>query len=136
VWWALPPLTLVERYYPGAIPTFVLEEIGRHCPRVLRAAAARTSITQVSWSNLRIHAFPGIAWARSPFEALRFVASRVWPQRRAIDELAVVTKLQPPMGRLRWYEESHARRIARWVVSRPPRVQTMLSVCAVLGIEP
>jgi len=136
VWWTLPPLALVERYYPGSIPAHVLEEVGRECPRVLRAAVERLSLTKVSWSNLRIHAFPGIAWAHSPLEALRFVRSRVWPERRAIEELTVTAKIRPPMGRLQWYEISQVRRISRWLVSRPPRVQTMSSVCAVLGIEP
>jgi len=136
VWWSLPPLVLVERYYPGTIPSRVLCEIARECPRVLRTAARHASLTKVSWSNLRIHAFPGIVWAHSPLEALRFVASRVWPERRAIEELALVARIQPPTGHLRWYEESHLRRISRWLVSRPPRVQTMLSVCAALGIDP
>jgi hypothetical protein len=136
VWWSFPPLVLAERYYPGSIPAHVLQETARQCPRVLRAAAVRTSITQVSWSNLRIHAFPGLTWARSPLEALRFVRSRIWPQRWAIDELSLATRLSPSLRRLRWYDESHSRRIARWLVSRPPRVQTMLSVCAALNIDP
>ena len=38
---------------------------------------ARQTLTDVSWSNLRIHAFPGIAWSRTPLDALRFIRSRV-----------------------------------------------------------
>jgi len=135
-WWMLPPLALVERYYQGSIPLKVLEQVAHECPPVLRATARRLSLTKVSWSNLRIYAFPGLAWARSPLEALRLIKSRVRPERRALEELSLAAKIQPPMGRLRWYEQSHWRRISRWLVSRPPRVQTMLSVCTALGIEP
>ena len=58
-WWMYPPLELALRYYPhrNAVP---LADFARACPRVLRMAAAR-DLTRVSWSNLRIHAFPGIS---------------------------------------------------------------------------
>src|ERR1039457_5960570 len=32
----------------------------------------RQRLVAVSWSNVRIEAFPGIEWARTPQEALRF----------------------------------------------------------------
>ena len=64
-WWMLPPLALAERYYPGAIalPYF---GVHRSVPAPLRQMATRTTLTDVSWSNLRIAAFPGLCWSRSP----------------------------------------------------------------------
>jgi hypothetical protein len=31
-----------------------------------------------------------------------------------------------------WYQESQSKRIVRWLLSRPPRVQTITSVAAAL----
>jgi len=133
-WWTLPPLELTARYYPGCIPTEVLKAVRASCPRVLRLATARSTLTQVSWSNLRIAAFPGIAWSRSPLEALRFARSRVIPGKRAIEELKIAAVAQPTLAQVPWYGRSHASRILRWLFTHPPRVQTMVSVRAAMGI--
>ena len=137
-WWMFPPLALTARYYPKHIPPEVLELARAACPRMLRFATARQSLTDVSWSNLRIHAFPGIAWSRTPLDVLRFVRSRVVPTRRALAELELTRKAQPQLDQVAWYGASHASRIARWLISRPPRVQTIVSVRAALesvGVE-
>ena len=102
------------------------------CPRVLRVAAERQSLTDVSWSNLRIHAFPGIAWSRTPLEALRFMRSRALPSRRSLAELECVARDQPQLDRVPWYGLPHGRRVLHWLFSKPPRVQTMVSVRAAL----
>lgn len=134
-WWVLPPLDLTERYYPGCIPAQVLVVARKRCTPLLRLAAARNTLSEVSWSNLRIAAFPGIAWSRTPLEALRFVRSRVIPGQLAIDELQNVQAAQPALRQFPWYGLSHTSRILRWLFSTPPRVQTMVSVCAALGRE-
>ena len=72
---------------PSAFRRDVLREARAACPRVLRLATERQSLTDVSWSNLHIHAFPGIAWSRTPLEALRFMRSRALPSRAALAEL-------------------------------------------------
>lgn len=131
-WWVYPPLLLAARYYPGRIPAELLRIARAASPRVLRLAAERRTLTDVSWSNLRIHAFPGIAWARSPLEALSFIRSRVLPSRVALDELIVARRTLPTLDQVPWYGLSHGSRILRWVFSRPPRVQTMNSVRAAL----
>ena len=131
-WWVFPPLALAARYHPGRVPEEVLRAARSACPRVLRLAVERQSLTDVSWSNLRIPAFPGIAWSRSPFEALRFMRSRVFPSRDALAELVDFTRQQPQLDRVPWYGLAHGRRILRWVFSQPPRVQTMYSVRAAL----
>ena len=131
-WWMFPPLALAARYYPEHVPPYALQAARAACPSILRFAAARQSLTDVSWSNLRVHALPGIAWSRTPLEALRFVRTRVVPSPRSLAELDIARRAQPQLDRLPWYRVSHGSRILRWLVSRPPRVQTMLSVRAAL----
>lgn len=134
-WWLFPALALAERYYPGSIPRETLKESRAACPRALRYAADRQTLTDVSWANLRIHAFPGIAWSRTPFEALRYVRSRVVPSRAALAEIALAGRAQPQFRQIPWYGLSHGNRMLRWLFSQPPRVQTMLSVRAALENE-
>jgi len=110
----------------------VLRAARAACPRILRLAAERRSLTDVSWSNLRIHAFPGIAWSRTPLDALRFVRSRVLPSGTSLAELEIARQAQPQLDAVPWYGVSHGRRIVRWLFSRPPRVQTIVSVMAAL----
>ena len=129
-----PPLKLALHYYPGCA-TVPLEDFARACPRVLRTAARRDTLTGVSWSNLRIHAFPGIAWSRTPVEALRYVRSRVVPSRKSMADLQACVQAAPQLNRIPWYGIPHHKRIARWLFSHPPRVQTMMSVAAALETE-
>jgi hypothetical protein len=132
LWWAYPPLTLAVKYGEGRVPPDVLEFLQRVCPPVLARSARRWSLTDVSWSNLRISAFPGVQWSRSAGEAVRFAKSRLAPSRTALDELAIATREQPQFAAVPWYTRSHPARIVRWVFGRPPRAQTMSSVLAAL----
>jgi hypothetical protein len=131
-WWAFPPLALAARYYPGAVPTEVLRELGGACPRALRFATDRAALTDVSWSNPHIHALPGIAWSRTPLDALRYVRSRALPSRSSLEEVRFALQVQPHLNQVPWYGISHGKRIARWLFSHPPRVQTMVSINAAL----
>ena len=118
---------------PGSIPPDVLESFRVLCPRRLRAHVQQSGLYEVSWSNLRIAALPGSEWARTPLELLRFAKSRLLPSRAALQELAQAVAVVPAYSRQRWYGASHFERILRWIFSRPPRVQTMISVRAALG---
>jgi hypothetical protein len=131
-WWMWPVLELTRRYYTGSIPT-IIDEFRMRTPGWLRRASARVALCDVSWSNLKIAAFPGLHWARSASEALQFMRSRALPERIALDELEVVPRAQPDMMQVPWYGISHGRRIIRWVFSRPPRVQTVVCVQAALA---
>lgn len=131
-WWLYPPMALTARYYPNHIPAEALRAARAACPRILRLAADRQSLTDVSWSNLRIPAFPGIAWSRTPLEVVRLARSRVLPSRASLRELEVARRAEPQLDAVPWYGSSHGRRIVRWLFSRPPRVQTMVSVLAAL----
>jgi hypothetical protein len=87
LWWAFPPLLLTAHYYPRAIPAAVLASVEADCPWMLRQRARRQRLTDVSWSNIRIEAFPGLEWSRTPSEALKFMLSRIKPSREALSEL-------------------------------------------------
>jgi hypothetical protein len=108
-WWLFTPLALTERYYPDSIPSDVLKHAHESCPRILRIAADRQRLTDVSWSNLRIPAFPGIAWSRTPLEVLRVVRHRVFPERVALSELEQSLLAQPQLDSIPWYQLSHYR---------------------------
>ena len=133
LWWAYPPLLLATKYCEVRVPRDLLAFLEHVCPPVLARAARRWTLTDVSWSNLRISAFPGIEWSRSAGEAARFAMSRVLPSRTALEGLSLVTRAQPELAAIPWYTQPHLIRIVRWAFGRPPRVQTMTSVLAALG---
>jgi hypothetical protein len=135
MWWAFAPLALTARYFPASIPRAVLDATMKSCPVLLRRAAGQHVLTDVSWSQLRIQAFPGIEWCRSPQQALRFVMSRVFPSRKRIEALHTVTIKRPYGASVPWYGLSHVNRIARWVLSSPPRVQAIYPIRIALGIQ-
>jgi hypothetical protein len=135
LWWAWVPLMLTAQYYPGAIP-MNFSCLENDCPWLLGRLARHQQLADVSWSNIRIAAFPGVEWSRTPREALAFVGSRIWPSRKVRSELKIGTAEIPGGSTVPWYGISHGARILRWVFSRPPRVQTLLSVRAALAQEP
>jgi hypothetical protein len=134
-WWMLPPLLLAQRYAGAMVPSGVQDELQSSCPPWLARAARRFTLHEVSWSNLRIAAFPGIEWSRSLGESLSYARSRIAPDRAARAEVALWAQVYPQIQGIPWYEESHRARILRWVFSRPPRVQTMNSILAALAPE-
>jgi hypothetical protein len=129
-WWMLPPVALTERYYPGSFAPRLLAELAAVCPPLLRRQAERVTLTEVSWSNLRIAAFPGISWARSPAEALRFARGRIFPSRVALEELRAGVVTMPALAKVDWYGISHLQRILRWTLGRAPRAQTLSTLMA------
>ncbi len=131
-WWMWPVLELARRYYADSFPP-VIDAFRERTPRWLRRASTRMTLSGLSWSNLRIAAFPGIHWARTPGEVLQFMRSRALPERRTLDELQTIKEIQPAMLQVPWYGISQPQRILRWVFTRPPRVQTMVCLQAALG---
>jgi hypothetical protein len=131
-WWQYPAWSLAERYVPGSIPASILEQLASVCPRRLRRQCERWEVSDVSWSNLRIRALPGIEWARTLGEGLRFVRSRAVPTRTALAELHDSVVNSPSLGASTWYRSSQLRRIFAWTFGKPARVQTMASVSAAL----
>jgi hypothetical protein len=132
LWWALPPLALTAHYHPAAIPRAVVERAAKGCPALLRQASWRHRLADVSWSQIRIRAFPGLEWSKSPREALKFMASRVFPDRESLSLLRSYSKTHASASGAPWYGLPHIERILRWVFSQPPRVQTMHSIRSAL----
>lgn len=131
-WWMYPPLALTARYYRCGTPPEALAELRAACPSVLRAVSDREVLTDVSWSNLKISALPGIAWSRTAGDLFGYARSRALPDRRALAAIDVAVEQQPQLTAVPWYQLSHGRRIMRWLLSRPPRVQTLTSVIETL----
>jgi hypothetical protein len=129
-WWVYPPLFMTDRYYPGAVPRDVLSEARMACPRALRRWIEDRTMTDVTWSNFRIYAFPGMAWSRSFADSMSFIRSRLLPSKRSLAELDKGFQAEVNQQQVSWYGISHRSRILRWVVSQPPRVQTMYVIRA------
>jgi hypothetical protein len=135
LWWAVAPLTLVSRYFPTAIPQLVMARLDAECPWLLRRIVRSQQIADVSWSNIKAYALPGIEWSRTPWEALRFVMSRIWPSREARVDLRRYATHHPGASTVPWYGLSQGARILRWIFFKSPRVQTLLVVRAALNQE-
>jgi hypothetical protein len=132
-WWAFPPLQLVSRYYGRAVPIHVLSRLEADCPAVLKAISRRRTLSDLSFSDPWIRAFPGIEWAQSFSEATRYVLSRVRPDQEAQALREEVARTYVSTAGSRWHQSSQGRRILRWIVSRPTRAQTMHAVRAALA---
>jgi hypothetical protein len=132
-WWLYPALSLAERYVPCSVPASILGELAAVCPTRLRRRFETCEVSEVSWSNLRILALPGIEWARDLGEKLQLARSRAWPTREDLDELRGGVRTLPALAASRWYSGSHAARILRWTFGKPPRVQTLASIQAALS---
>jgi len=127
-WWVFPPLALVERHYAGRIPPFVLDAARRSCPWLLRLHCARTDVADVSLSNPRIHAFPGIEWSRTPFEAMRHVRARLLPDADTLELRREYGKYQALGADAPWVRQTQFQRSLRWLLGQRARVDTMACV--------
>ncbi len=133
LWWAAPPLVLAARYFPGVIPEAVLARLERACPWALRRAARRRTLADFSYSHLYIDPIPGIIWARSPAQALRYLASRVVPSPEQRAQMQVLSRTGPWSSEPRWHKQSQMQRILQWLSSRPTRTETLQPVRAALS---
>ena len=134
-WWALPPLQLVARHYPQAIPAAVLARLARDCPLLLRTVSRRQSLTRVSCSELWLHAFAGIEWSRSLREAGRYLRNRVSPPDEARRERADMARTQLWLQGQGWVTSPHRRRVLTWLTRPVPRMDVLYVVRAALEDE-
>ena len=133
LWWAFPPLKLVSRYYPAAIPVGVLTALAEECPYLLRRIATGRTLYDVSYSYPWVNAFPGIEWSQSLGEMLEYAASRVKPDPGHVASREYNVKTQAWALQSPWERLSQGRRMVRWVTSRPTRTLTMHAVRAALA---
>lgn len=131
--WIAPPLTLTAHYYTGAIPSHVIALAESHCRWLLRRIHRRRRLCDVSLSALWIRAFPGIEWASSIGEAFRYVMNRVKPPREVLVGRGNVFKVHPGWARFSWHRLPQWRRVVRWVLHRPARVETLECVDTALA---
>jgi Uncharacterised nucleotidyltransferase len=131
LWWALPPLELVARYYPQTVPAAVIAALRARCPRTLREAARRQTISQVSFCALSMAPFPGVAWSTSVSGKLRYIVRRIIPDRELQEITLAVKSADPAPTHTSWSQLPHRKRIVKWVLQHPPRPQAMHAVrCA------
>ncbi|WP_158752525.1 nucleotidyltransferase family protein [Dyella sp. S184] len=131
-WWALPPLRLLTHYYPSAIPNAVLAQLERDCHLVLRAISRHQTLTQVSCSDLWLHALAGIEWSRSVREVGRYVRNRVRPPGETIKERADMVRTQFWLQGQSWVKQHQGRRILTLLTRSVPRMDTLYVVRAAL----
>lgn len=131
-WWALPPLHLVARYYKNAVPEAVFARLEHDCPPLLRSISRRQTLTQVSCSELWLHALSGIEWSRSIREVGRYVRNRVRPSEEAIKERADMVRTQLWLQGQSWVTLNHGRRMLTWLTRPVPRMDTLYVVRAAL----
>jgi hypothetical protein len=131
LWWAVPPLELVRRYYPQVVPAAVIGALRPGCPRALQSASRRQTISQLSLTTLRMRAFPGMAWSGSMSGKLSYAFSRVLPGRDLLETPLVIKAKEGWAAHSSWAQLTHRRRILKWVLRQPARPPTMHAVhCA------
>jgi hypothetical protein len=128
LWWAVPPLELMARYYPQAVPPSVLASLRPDCRRTLRGVSRRQTISEVSFVTLRIEAFPGIAWSTSMSEKLEYILGRVIPSRELLAKRKVLRTEEAWAMQDPWSEMAHGKRILKWIAGHPPRAPSMHAV--------
>jgi hypothetical protein len=92
---------------------------------MLRYAADRHTLSDVSLSRLRMTFFAGFEWSRSARDGLRFVTNRAWPSAQTRKETAAYVAAHAWASHSDWYRASPPRRALRWIVRRPVRVATL-----------
>ena len=135
LWWAYPPLALVNRYY-GCVPQPILQRLAAGCHWPVRRAYSRRTLSDVSLSYLWVSAFPGIEWSRSAREMSAYAVERLRPsaETRALRE--AFAQSQPLVSGGEWAHTSQGRRMVHWLLARQPRQETLQPVRAALASGP
>ncbi len=127
LWWALPPLTLVARYYPS-VPAPVLAAVQEASPPALRHLAQARVVSDVSFSNMRRSALPGIDWTRSWAETLSYAAERAFLTARTLLRRSRARALTGSAA-----AGAAAESPARWHRLRPVRPATLKALRGALA---
>ena len=131
-WWALPPLRMVDRYYPGVVPGDVLARFARQCPLVLRALSHRQTMTRVSCSELWLHPLAGMEWSRSTGDVGRYLKNRIRPPQETVQERADMMRTQLWLQGQDWPTMGRGQRALRWLTRPVPRMDILYAVRAAM----
>lgn len=132
-WWAVPPLALAQRLFPGRLPPAAAAALAA-CPPWLRRASAGYQLADVSLSRLGIPLLPGLEWSRGPADALGLAWLRLHPQEQAIT--AQIVPRQHSLAGSAWTRQPHWRKALSFLLGTPPRAQTLYSVHRALAYRP
>jgi hypothetical protein len=135
LWWAYPPLALTAQYY-DSIPERVLTAVSSRCHWSLKRICRGRTLSDVSLSYLRVTAFPGIEWARSPGEMLGYAVARILPDAQMRSLRKVQATQQPAAAQSTWAHMSQGRRLLRWLTSRPARSESVHPIRMALAQSP
>lgn len=135
-WWALPPLQMAARYYPGVLPEPVARELASRCRLPLRLLCARQQLSDVSHTRLWADTCPGFEWARSPAELLAYIYGRIRPGQATVLARTQARATLDWAAYNAWARLSQNRRMLDKLVQRPTRPQAMQSVLAALATGP
>jgi len=134
-WWMYPPLLLTDRYY-RCVPAAILQRLAQGCRWWLRRAYRERRICDVSMSNLWISTVPGIEWARSTGEMMRYARQQIWPSAAVLAERKTLAASQPLVSGGTWAEVPRNRRMLRRLLARQPRQESLEPVRAALRGDP
>lgn len=132
-WWALPPLTLTARYYNDTVLAALRDPLETACPALLRTISHHQTLTQVSCSELWLHAFAGVEWSRSLGEAKSYVTNCVKPSKEKMQERSDMVRTQLWLQDQPWVTQSRGRRMLRWLARGAPRMDTLYVMRAAMA---
>jgi len=134
-WWAVPPLRLAQRLFPGSVSqTAALERAIAACPPGLRGKTH--SLVDVSLSRLTIPMLPGLEWSRDVSEAWALARRRLHPGREALVINEQIVRSQHPLAGAAWSHRSRWLKALTFLLGAPPRVQTLYSLHRALAYRP
>jgi hypothetical protein len=135
-WWALPPLRLLQRYYPAAVPRGLVRGLAPSCPPLLRLVSRHHRLTDVSCSALWHHTLHGVEWLRSTGDVVRYVRRRLRPPAEARQEHADMLRTQLWLQEASWATLPRRRRLLALLRRPLPRMDTLYVVRAALAAAP
>ena len=134
-WWALPPLRLASRHFPGAIPASVMQRVERESRPLLRWSSSRGSLVDASLSAARIRALPGLSWSASVAEASALIVERLVPGQEGL-AIRHHKATQAAFSGSSWTHASPAMKLLRWVLRRPLSPAATYSIRQALAYRP
>jgi len=134
--WMLPPLVMVDRYFPGRIPAQHLARTASCCSPHLRWASRHYRIAEHSLSRLNIPRFPCVEWSSSLAEACACAALRIYPGRKAAALNATLALSTHALAATGWAELPRWKKALRVLAGNAPRVATMYSIQRAMSYRP